>query len=94
MQMNQEKWIESVLSDILELAPELRSREGDMKRVIRELMKARPEARMDAEFEQKLREELLRRFSAKEEKKKVFAFFKPAFLRTAGGVLTAALNRR
>ena len=45
MEQTMNQWIESVLKDILELAPELKSKEGDMKRVIRELLKAKPEAR-------------------------------------------------
>jgi len=66
--MNQtiEERVAGILEDLYAIDPALRGREDEMKKTIREMLDARPEARLDPEFEKELRERLLSAFSEKE----------------------------
>jgi Ca-activated chloride channel family protein len=86
--------MDGILKDLYKAAPELRDKEEELKKVIRELLASKPSAEMDTAFEKKLKAELLERFADKQ-KKKAFVFWnwfsRGMMIRAAGGVCVAAL---
>ena len=85
--------IDEILEELYLIDPALRSEEAALKKTIEDLMKSRPDGRMDASFEAELKEKLLAEFSRKAEPKRrktAFLFARPAF-RIGLGAAAAAV---
>jgi len=87
------KEITAVLKDIYEVAPDLREREAEIITLIDELLKNRPEQKIDTEFRDELRSRLLAEFG---DAPKKAGFIWPTWSRyalsaTAGGAVVAVV---
>jgi Ca-activated chloride channel family protein len=85
--------IDEILEELYLIDPALRSEEAALKKTIEDLLKSRPDGRMDDRFEAELKEKLLAEFSKKTgPRRKSLAFFlaRPAF-RIGLGAAAAAV---
>ena len=86
--------IDEILEELYLIDPALRSEEAALKKTIEDLMKSRPDGRMDASFEAELKEKLLAEFSKKAEPKRrkaAFLFARPGFRIGLGAAAAAAV---
>ncbi len=82
--------INEILQDLYRIDPSLRNEEAELKKLIDELIKSRPDAEPDAEFKARLKSELISKMEEKDRKKVPFLIMhRKAFVGAAG--LAAAL---
>ncbi len=82
--------INEILEDLYRIDPSLRNEEAELKKLIDELIKSRPDAEPDADFKARLKAELLSKMEKKDHKKvSFFIMHRKAFVGAAG--LAAAL---
>jgi Ca-activated chloride channel family protein len=86
--------IEEILEELYLIDPALRSEEAALKKTIEDLMKSRPDGRMDERFEAELKEKLIAEFSKKAEPKRrkaAFLFARSGFRIGLGAAAAAAV---
>lgn len=88
--MNQE--IQKILADLYQIDSSLRSQEGEIIKIINELLAAKPDTKFDENFRQQLRTRIMQKISAMPAKKSSVGWFTvPRFAYALGGLAVLAL---
>jgi Ca-activated chloride channel family protein len=83
-----EGMITEMIEDIVNLLPEFKGREQELKEIIDKLLQSQPKVEMDEEFKQKLREKII---SHAQNKKRVIPLYKRLFFIVPGGMAAALI---
>lgn len=79
---------DEILSEIIDLLPEFRGKEQELKDIIDKLLQSQPKIEMDSEFKEKLRKKVV---EEAKKKKKIVPFYKKLYFIVPSGVSVAAV---